>query len=66
LRTYDESTRTYTIDTADDTSKLGTETFYVEVLTYGGVAVYKQNTITLECGDETVSKPTNAVSFTIE
>lgn len=35
LRTWDESTRTFTIDTADNTTQLGTETFYILMTTRG-------------------------------
>lgn len=50
LRSWTESSRTFTIDTADNTTRLGTETFYIKALTRGNIPAYYPVETTLVCG----------------
>ena len=61
LRTWTEPTRTFTIDTADNTTKLGSEVFYVKALTRGNIAAYYPVNTTIICGKELMYTPTEPV-----
>jgi hypothetical protein len=63
LRSFDDQTRTFLIDTADDTSKLGTETFWIEIKTRGKRSSFMQVQSTVECGDEVISFPSSPTTF---
>jgi hypothetical protein len=66
LRTWDETSRTFLIDTADDTTQVGTETFYIVITTRGNRKFYYQVKTTVECGNEIITYPGGAYTFTIE
>ena len=55
LRSWDESKRSFLIDTADRTAKLTTETFYVKVTSRGNRSAYYPVESTLLCGRETLA-----------
>jgi hypothetical protein len=65
LRTWDESTRTFLIDTAETTTFLGTETLYIKVTTKGSRFFYKEITTIIQCGNEVVNAPSAPVSITV-
>jgi hypothetical protein len=63
--TWDESTRTFLIDTAEETSKLGEETFYIKITTRGGREFYKEVKTTLTCGNEVITEPSAPIVLTV-
>ena len=55
LRSWDESKRSFLIDTADRTAKLTTETFYVKVTSRGNRSAYYPVESVVLCGRETLA-----------
>lgn len=66
LRTWDEPTRTFTIDTADNTTSLGTETFYILMTTRGNKKVYYPVETLIVCGKEKMYHPTDPVILILQ
>lgn len=59
LREWDETKREFLVDTADDTTKLTTETFYIEIRTRGNRKRFYEVTTKIICGNEKIIYPTS-------
>lgn len=66
LRRWDPRKLHMQFDTADNTSRVGTETFYMQIKTRGQRTYYYRVTSTLMCGNETVYTPEKLQVFTVE
>lgn len=66
LREWNPAKREFLIDTADDTTKVGTETFYVQIRTRGNSLRYYEVKTSLICGKETLTVPDKPYNFVVE